>query len=411
MRRLLSRSAGVLLFGLMGVLGCRDSSAPGGTGKLTLLLKDAPGDVQAAVVTIAEVNLQGDGGKTVLLGTPVTTDLLTLAADAATLVQDAVIPAGTYSQLRFVITGAYIQVDNGDGTSRIYASSPDYAGLPPGATVTGQLQMPSLAQSGLKVTLPGGALTVVGDDQRILLVDFDVSQSFGHQAGNSGKWVMHPVVTATEITTGAFGSARIDLSLGTNVTLPPGVELSGFTATLTGSDAVPHTVGFVASATPGIFSASFGPLRPGAYAVTLTAPAAVSSFTTTPPLPGSVDIVGGQQAVAAFVLSAVTGPVGSARVDLSLGTNVTLPAGVALTGFTATLTGSDAVPHTVGFVASATPGIFSASFALLPPGTYAVTLTAPAGVTSFTTTPPLPGSVDVVANQEAVATLVLSAVS
>ena len=306
MRLLLPRSTGALLVGLIGVLGCNDSSAPsGGTGKLTLLLKDAPGDVLSAVVTIAEVNLQGDGGKTVLLNTPVTTNLLTLAADAATLVQDAVIPAGTYSQLRFVITGAYIEVDNGGGTSRIYASSPDYAGLPTGATVTGKLQMPSLAQSGLKVTLPGDALTVVGDDQKILLVDFDVSQSFGHQAGNSGKWVMHPVVTATEITTASVGSARIDFSLGAGVTLPTGVELTGFTATLTGSDGIPHTTGFTAGGSPGIFSASFNLRPPGTYAVTLTAPAGVTSFTTTPPLPGSVDVVAGQEAVASFVLSAV----------------------------------------------------------------------------------------------------------
>jgi Domain of unknown function (DUF4382) len=305
MRLMHSRSAGALLLGLVGVLGCHDSSAPSGAGTLTLLLKDAPGDVQAAVVTIAEVSLQGDGGKTVLLDTPVTTDLLTLATDATTLVQDAVVPAGTYSQLRFVITGAYLQVDNGDGTSSVYASSPDYAGLPPDLTVTGKLQMPSLAQSGLKVTLPGDALTVVGDDQRILLVDFDVSQSFGHQAGNSGRWVMHPVVTATEITTGAVGSARVDLSLDAAVTLPAGVELSGFTATLTGTDGLPHTAGFTAGATPGTFSASFGFLLPGTYAITLTAPAGVTSFTTVPPLPGSVDVVASQETVAAFVLTAV----------------------------------------------------------------------------------------------------------
>lgn len=410
MRLFPSRSAGALLLGLIAVLGCSDSSAPGGTGRLTLLLKDAPGDVTAAVVTIDQVYLQGEDGRIVLRDDPITTDLLTLAEDAAVLVEDAIVPAGTYSQLRFVVSGAYVAVDNGDGTSRIYASSPDYAGLPPGSVVTGDLQMPSFAQSGLKVNLPGDAITVEGDDQRILLVDFDVSKSFGHQAGNSGKWVMHPVLTATEITFGAFGDARIDLTLGAGVTLPAGVELTDFTATLTGDDLVPHTTAFVASATPGVFSASFGPLRPGTYAVTMTAPPEVSAFATTPALPGSVEIVGSQEAVAAFVLSAVTG-VGSARVDLSLGAGVTLPAGVALTGFSATLTGADLVPHTTAFVASATPGVFSASFGSLPPGTYAITMTAPAGVTTFATTPALPGSVVVVAGAEAVATFVLSAVT
>jgi hypothetical protein len=82
--------------------------------------------------------------------------------------------------------------------------------------VTGDLQMPSFAQSGLKVNLPGDAITVEGDDQRILLVDFDVSKSFGHQAGNSGKWVMHPVITATDMT---------------QIPAPTGIALTGVTPT------------------------------------------------------------------------------------------------------------------------------------------------------------------------------------
>ena len=38
-----------------------------------------------------------------------------------------------------MITGAYIAVDNGDGSTSIYASSPDYAGLPSGAVVSGAI--------------------------------------------------------------------------------------------------------------------------------------------------------------------------------------------------------------------------------------------------------------------------------
>lgn len=36
------------------------------TGKVTVLLKDAPGDITSAVVTITEVDLVGSGGVTVL---------------------------------------------------------------------------------------------------------------------------------------------------------------------------------------------------------------------------------------------------------------------------------------------------------------------------------------------------------
>jgi hypothetical protein len=55
--------------------------------------------------------------------------------------------------------------------------------------------------------------------------------------------------------------------------------------------------------------------------------------------------------------------------------------------------------------------MFSASFNLLPPGTYAVTLAAPTGVTGFTTSPALPGSLAVVAGESVVASFTLTAVN
>jgi hypothetical protein len=89
--------------------------------------------------------------------------------------------------------------------------------LPSGARVAGELQMPSLAQSGLKVDLPGGAIRIEGD-QRILLVDFDVAQSLGHVAGGSGRWVMHPVVHATDLV--ASGTLTATLRPAQGVALP-----------------------------------------------------------------------------------------------------------------------------------------------------------------------------------------------
>ena len=59
----------------------------------------------------------------------------------------------------------------------------------------GSLHAPSYAQSGLKVQMTGGAL-VLDTPMKILLVDFDVTQSFGHAASG---WVMHPVVTGAEL--------------------------------------------------------------------------------------------------------------------------------------------------------------------------------------------------------------------
>lgn len=287
----------------LAALACRDAQSPG-TGRLTILLKDAPGDLVAAVVTIAEVDLQGSGGTQVLSDTAVTTDLLTLASDAATLVQDAVVPAGTYAQLRFVITGGYIEVDNGDGTTSIYASSPSYPGLPTGATVTGQLQMPSFGQSGLKVTLPADALIVPEGGDKVLVVDFDVSQSFGRQAGGSGQWVMHPVIKGADIT--LTGGATVSLSLGAGVVLPGGAALDGFTATLTASDGSTTTTAFADPDNDGTFVARFAYLVPGDYTVTIAAPAGVSSFTTSPALPATVTVPSGGTGTLALTVTAAS---------------------------------------------------------------------------------------------------------
>lgn len=187
---------------LVGSTSC-DSTGPG-TGFISLRLTDAPGDVVKAVVTIDQIYIQGGNegdeestdpaGRIVLRDEDVTVDLLTLASQTMGLVNVVEVPNGNYPQLRFVVTGAYIEVETAQGTE-IYASSADYAGLPAGATVAGQLIMPSWAQSGLKVKLPANVIQVAGD-QTVLVVDFDVAQSFGKLAGGSGNWVMSPVIEA-----------------------------------------------------------------------------------------------------------------------------------------------------------------------------------------------------------------------
>lgn len=199
MRSTLRRAVGSAVAALALVVSLTSCDAATGlrTGMVSLYLTDAPGDVRAAVVTIEEIYLtSGDeeNPRVTLRDIPFTTDLLTLADSTHLLLEDAEIPAGSYGQLRFVISGAYLEVEGEGGASEIYASSPSYAGLPVGATVTGELQMPSLAQSGLKVNLPGDALVVAPDGVVSLVVDFDVAQSFGKLAGGSGKWVMSPVL-------------------------------------------------------------------------------------------------------------------------------------------------------------------------------------------------------------------------
>lgn len=281
----------------VALAGCSDSQGPG-TAQFSVKLTDAPGPFTAAVVTISEVSLMGSGGKVTLSSTPTTVNLLDLQNATVDLVKDAVVPTGTYQELRLVITGGYVQLT--DGT--IYASSPSYAGLPQGATVTGQLQMPSFAQSGLKVTLPGSALDVTAP-QKIVLIDFNVSQSFGQDAGNSGLWVMHPVIQGADIQT--TGSVAVSLTLGNGVTLPQvngtQITLADFSATLGGETQALDVNG----------QATFQFVVPGTYPLSFSGPAGVTFVTdpvATTTTPIQVVVASGQAASASATITSATSP-------------------------------------------------------------------------------------------------------
>jgi len=285
---------------LLGSLSCSDTSGIG-TGRLSLVLKDAPGDITEAVVTISEINLQGSGAGIVLTDTKITTNLLTLAADFVSLVDAIEIPAGTYTQLRFVITGGYIKVDNGDGSFSIYSSSPTYEGLPLGAVVDGPLQMPSYGQSGLKVILPGGAIEITDGGHELLVLDFDVSESFGHVAGKSGQWVMHPVIKGSYAAT--TGHAKVTLALGPGVTLPGTVSLGTAAVTITGSDGIPREATFTDGDGDSVFEADFSYIPAGDYTVALSDPVGITNVVYDPDPAGvTLTVPAGGTGTAAFLL-------------------------------------------------------------------------------------------------------------
>ena len=311
-----SRRARRMSFALIAALGlagvavaCSDSTGNATSGKITVLLTDAPGDVKTAMVTISQIYMQGnpDGddasSRVILRDTPITTDLLTLANSTADLVKDATVPAGSYGQLRFVITGGYIEVENADGSTSIYASSPDYAGLPSGATVAGSLQMPSFASSGLKVKLPEGGVTI-DSEQTILLVDFDVSQSYGKAAGGSGQWVMSPVLTATDLS--FSGGLTVTLAKDPALTMPSvngtPVTLGQFKATLTKVGGGTEELALTDANNDGTFEAAFLYVAAGSdYTVNFVAPAGVSTFTTNPASPAAVTVTSGTSTTHAAV--------------------------------------------------------------------------------------------------------------
>lgn len=192
----LARRALTLVVAAVALTACDDGNPEDITGTqepgadattLSVYLKDAPGDVDSVWVQVEDVILVGDGGQTSLLEAP--TDLINITAlrdSALALTQDLEVDAGMYGQVRFIIESAVLETTSGE----VYVLGG--AEHPGGLAATGELKCPSCAQSGLKVKLSGGMELTEGSNG--LLLDFDVSQSFGHQAGNSGKWIMHPVI-------------------------------------------------------------------------------------------------------------------------------------------------------------------------------------------------------------------------
>ncbi|MCI0433609.1 MAG: DUF4382 domain-containing protein [Gemmatimonadetes bacterium] len=295
---------------ILGAAGCDSDNVNGNDeSRLTILLTDAPGDVLEAVVTISEIYLQGGpadaeaGGRVMLRTEPITTDLVTLANDLETLVEAAIVPAGSYGQMRFVIDGAYIKVD-GAGGAKVYATA-GYDEAP--AQVDGNLHCPSCAQSGIKVNFTGN-LNLEAETETIL-VDFDVAGTFGHQAGNSGMWVMNPSLKAARVEAAATVSAS--LSLGTGVSLPiiGGVTLTlgSFEAELRAADAQDGTTGETVTFTDtdgdGTFTARFTNVLPGDYTVLVHGPAGLT-FSTQPSMPMSIDVGSGATVTAVFVVTA-----------------------------------------------------------------------------------------------------------
>ena len=274
------RRSALFLALVVAFAGC-DSADDNGTGTLRVLLTDAPGDFLTAVVTIDAVYLQADdgdddpeGGRLMLRDEPVTVDLLTLQNEVLDLVGGEEIPEGTYHQLRLVISGGYIEVENEDGGATIYASSDDYADAQD-VVSGGRLQMPSYASSGLKIKLPNDLAEIEGD-QNIVLLDFDVAETFGRAAGNSGQWVMRPVVRATDL---AFtGGADVTLTLADSVALPEGTTLADFSAELD-KDGEMLSVPFADEDEDGVYTVDFRYLVPGLYPVDLAGPDGLT-FTT-----------------------------------------------------------------------------------------------------------------------------------
>ncbi len=172
-----------------GVVDATNGDDDNGLSLVSVYLTDAPGDVEAVWVEVEEIYLQGGpDGRVVLLDEPTgLIELTALVGITQPLIQDEEVEPGPYGQLRFVIGGAVLETKGGAVFTKDGAQHPD------GSESTGQLHCPSCSQTGIKVVLQGDEV-VLEEGANDFLLDFDVTQSFGRQAGQSGMWVMRPVI-------------------------------------------------------------------------------------------------------------------------------------------------------------------------------------------------------------------------
>jgi hypothetical protein len=213
---------------------CDDSPTDDGSdmARLTVFLTDAPGDVEAVWVDISDVRLRSDDGEVDLLDEATgLIEISELVGSTQLLIDETEIEAGTYREVRLFLAGAVLESKSGKVFVLGDAEHPD--GLP----ATGELKCPSCAQTGLKIKLGNGGVEL--DGETAVVLDFDVAQSFGHEAGKSGKWVMHPVIHATVVEDaddGATLTGTVALASGVSVPdCPAGTprSIQDFVPTLT----------------------------------------------------------------------------------------------------------------------------------------------------------------------------------
>lgn len=249
--RPLSTVRNALLAGVIAsaLAGCGGGGGPA-TGTVSASLTDAPAcGYDHVFVTVAKVginsNLDGSGAwNDITLATPKKIDLLDLTNGALESLGQTALPAGTYQQLRLVLT------PNVNGAATFNNSV-----VPTGQTAEVELKTPSAAQSGIKVNTRA-PFTVQPGTLVDLVLDFNACKSIvttgrskGGSTNSASGYLLKPVVTAvTEVVSGAIDGYvdTADATTTTNGVTTPGAmvfaEQNGVVIRATVADSTGHFV-------------------------------------------------------------------------------------------------------------------------------------------------------------------------
>jgi hypothetical protein len=245
---------------------CSDSTSPARTAQLTVVMTDAPSALlEEAIVTIGAVQILGPGGPPVTLTEHAGTfDLLQLQNGVTALLASVAIEPGLYNQLRLVVESAEVTLSDGhtfnDGTT------------------TRSLHVPSGAQSGIKINLrmaDGDAETAgidISQGETILVVDFDVNQSFVVQ-GNPDTPAGINSVSFTPLLRAVVTDVAASIEGTISAPAEVSVEDIVVSAELTEStelEELQTAAGTAVTADDGTYRIWF--LAPGTYTVTIAAP-------------------------------------------------------------------------------------------------------------------------------------------
>ena len=220
-------------------------------------------------------------------------DLLSLTNGVLQELGTVPLPAGHYSQVRLVLA------------SNTSASAPENAVQPTGGSVTA-LTTPSGQQSGVKLQVNAD---VAAGQQADLVLDFDACKSVV-KAGNSGKYILKPVIAAVpRVVTGIQGVVTMTLSLSSTTI---SAQQNGAVVRSTMPDA------------SGNFSIPY--LAAGTYTVVITSDSRATGVITSVPTGSSTTVVSTTANPIVLPNSSMADVIGTVTASTqSNGTTVTAP--------------------------------------------------------------------------------------
>jgi hypothetical protein len=134
------------------IIGCSESTDSSGTGKLNILLTDAPASFNSVNVVFREISAHIDSDWVQILNEPEDIDLLQYSNGETFLLASEDIDPGHYTQIRLIIDSAYVTI--GDTSE--------------------ELTVPSSAKTGLKY---GPQFSIEEGSTYTLVIDFNADKS------------------------------------------------------------------------------------------------------------------------------------------------------------------------------------------------------------------------------------------